>query len=225
MATVTIPAGSLVLDRDLYPRDGGPSNANVVMILEALRAGESMPPVIAEEGTLRVVDGWHRTTAVLRLSGPEGPIEADLRTYPSEAELLAEAVKLNVGRGLDLSRWDHMRCADLADKVGLPQATLAGLLGWEPARFAAYRQGRTGLTLDERRIPLKRSLRHMLERPLTPVQEQAHSKLDGMQASYHADQLIRLLEADLMPSKPELWQRLALLADLINNTPPAEAVG
>ena len=97
----TVKATELVQDYDLYPRaqvDG----YHVREIAEALEAGVSMPPVIAEKGTKRVVDGFHRIRAAQKIHGATAKIEVVFKVYGSEAELFREAMRLNADHGRNL---------------------------------------------------------------------------------------------------------------------------
>ena len=155
--TITKPIASLTLDEKLYPRHTI-SAPNLASIMEAIRLGEQMPPIVISQKDV-VIDGWHRVTSYERLYGPEYQIEVDVRTYRTKAAMLADAITLNVGRGHDLTRWDVTRCALLADDVGMDIVTLAKLLKWRPDRLAKYRDSRMGKTLDDRKLaPCKRSL-------------------------------------------------------------------
>ena len=70
-------------------------------------------------------------------------------------------------------------------------------------------------------------LRHKLNQPLNPAQEAANEHLSGMQAVFHVNQLIMLLETDLMPDDDEhLRDQLAHLAELIETwLPPLAETG
>lgn len=224
--TETLKIANLVLDETIWPRHSI-SSANVSSIAEAVTAGEIMPPVVVASRSHVVVDGFHRIYAFRRLFGADHEVDAIVRTYRSRRQMVEDAIALNVGRGADLTRWDLVRCAELADEHGIPLDTLAKLLKWRPERLAAYRESRMGTTLDDRRLALKRSIRHRLNQPLTPIQEAANEHLSGMSPLFHANQLITLLEADLLPDdEPQLTERLAHLATLINtwvtNLPGAE---
>lgn len=223
----TKPIAALILDETFWPRHAI-SATNQAAIVEAIRAGEVMPPIVINAKSNTVIDGWHRVHAYERLYGPEYEIAVEAKTYRNRAAMLADAIALNVGRGLDLTRWDHVRCAALADEVGLPLDSLAKLLKWRPDRLAAYRDSRMGRTLDDRKLALKRSLRHRINQPLNPVQEAANEHLSGMQPMFHVNQLVTLIDADLMPTDDDhLNARLAHLADLITvwlagQAPPIE---
>lgn len=202
-----IPIARLSLNEAFYPRHSI-NSANMAQITEAILAGEVMPPVLVNRQTHEVVDGFHRVTAFEKLYGAEYEIDCDLKTYRTKAAMLADAISLNVGRGQDLTRWDHLRCQELAQEVGMPIDTLAKLLKWRPERFADYGERRTGTTLDGRKVALKRSLRHRLNKPLNPAQEEANKHISGQPALFHINEIITLLQTDLMPEEEHVATRL-----------------
>lgn len=222
----TMRLSALLLDESLYPRSTI-SAGNIASLMEAIRADVPLPPLVVDRKTLTVVDGHHRARAYRRLRGPDCEVAVTLKDYRDRSAMLADAVALNVGRGADLTRWDIMRSMDLADEVGLPLDSLAKLLRWRPERLAAYREGRMGRTLDDRKLALKRSIRHRLDQPLSPEQEEANKTLSGMSPMFHVNQLLTLLEADLMPDDEHLVERLEHLAQAITawaeaHQPPSE---
>ena len=210
----TKPIASLQLDETIWPR-GSIVAANVAAIAEAMRLGETMPPIVIDRKTSKVVDGFHRIRAAEKLYGPTYAIPVEARSYPNRQAMVADAIRLNVGRGADLTSWDIARCLMLAEEVGLDLPTLAGLLKWRPEKLVKYRDTRLARTDDDRKLMLKRSIRHKLNQPLTPAQEHANEQLSGMNPMFHANQLVTLLETDLFPDDDHLAARLAHLAHLI----------
>ena len=204
----------LVLDESLYPRHSV-NSANMAQITEAILAGETMPPVLVSRSDYKVIDGWHRIHAFERLYGPEYEIDATLKTYKDKGAMLVDAIRANVGRGQDLTRWDHMRCVILAEEAGMPINTLAKLLKWRPEKLTEYQGSRTGTTLEGRRVQLKRSLRHRVGRPLTKSQEEANKHLSGQPALFHINQIITFLETDLMPEEEHVAARLNHMCQLV----------
>jgi hypothetical protein len=210
----TKPIASLVLDETIWPRHQL-INANVAAMVEAIRVGMEMPPVLIDVKTSKVVDGFHRIHAYQRLYGENYQIPVTTKTYRNREAMVADAIATNADHGQRLTSWDVTRCLLLADEVGMPLDKLAGLLHWRADKLAAYRESRMGTTLDQRKLALKRSLRHRLNQPLNPDQEAANEKLSGMPPMFHVNQLVTLLETDLMPDDDHLAVRAAHLAGLI----------
>jgi ParB-like chromosome segregation protein Spo0J len=221
----SMPLARIKIDETLYPRKHI-SQANILEIEEAMRAGKVMPPiVITQRGT--IIDGIHRYKARERMYGAEGEIEVVTRKYRNRADMLADALELNTGRGQDLTRYDLLHAAALAEEVGMSMERFARIVGWDVERFADYRKKRVGKTLNDKKINLKRPYLHLINKPLTPAQEEANEGRDGMPAIYHANQLILDLEnAMLPPDQENLRDTLLHLLQLIQEwdaaQPPTE---
>lgn len=205
---------SFVEDETIYPR-ASVLQTNIASIAEALRAGQAMPPVVADARTHKVIDGVHRLRAYRAVFGDSTLVPVQLKHYRNRAEMLRDAIALNVGHATNLTRWDLMRCVDLGEAVGLPLDSVAKLVHWRPERLAKYRETRMTDTLDGRRLALKASIRHRLGQPLTPAQEDANARLSGMSAGFHVNQLLTLLGAGLMPDDPHTVDQLVHLAQVI----------
>jgi len=204
---------SLVLDETIYPRHTV-SVANVSAIAEAILAGADIPPILIDSGSNRVIDGFHRVRAFERLYGAEAEIPVVSKRYKDRKAMLTDAIRHNVGRGQDLTRWDSLRCVELAEEVGMPINTLAGLLQWQPERLQAYTESKRGTTLDDRKVMLKRSLRHRVGRPLTEAQEEVNRTSSGMSVLFHINQIVSLLETDMLPESEQVAERLRHLCEL-----------
>jgi len=98
----TININSLVLDFTLYPRCRV-DDQHASYMLESVKAGVELPPVIIDKKSKRVIDGFHRVTAMKRffkLNKKEKPeITAIIKTYKSEADMFLDAMKYNAAHG------------------------------------------------------------------------------------------------------------------------------
>src|SRR5208283_55156 len=61
-----IALSELILDPEIYPR-AEVSSMNVSSIKNALRAGITLPPIIIDKKSRRIIDGAHRVTAMKSL--------------------------------------------------------------------------------------------------------------------------------------------------------------
>src|SRR5688572_26888007 len=107
----TYPARELIIDKDVYPRrevDGD----HVFNLMEAIRTGAEVPPIVICKISKRVVDGVHRLTALQRLHGADYEVECIEKTYKNDAELFLDAIKYNSSHGRHLSRDDRARIAE-----------------------------------------------------------------------------------------------------------------
>ncbi len=205
----------LVLDFDLYPRNNIDSH-NVRCILNSREAGETMPPIVIDRKSKRVVDGFHRVKAELQFA-PDGDIEAIEKTYKNEAEMFLDAMKYNASHGARLDPCDRNRCTIIAARLSIPLDAVAGALHMPVEKLGKLKQERTARTSGGLSIPLKRTVRHMSGRKLTKAQTDANEKLSGMNQAFYANQLIILIETDMLDTADEkLFDRLRVLAELLD---------
>lgn len=210
-----ITASKLVLDFDLYPR-ADVDAANVRRLRDAIRAGASLPPVLVEKDSYRVVDGFHRVKAWRKAKGEDAPIPASLREYNSEADLLLDALHHNADHGKQLSPYDHARALTLAEEHGLSVDDVASALEIPTAKLEELKTRKIGSS-NGRPIPVKQTARHLAGRELSKRQEEAHSRAGGMNQLHYVNQVINLIEGDLLDRENEaLMDRLEVLGSLIN---------
>ena len=99
-------AAQLVLDFGLYPRNNVDEH-NVKNLVDALAAGTELPPVIIDRKSKRVVDGFHRVRAHLRLFGDNAEIDVITKNYKNDAELFLDAMRYNASHGAKLDTCDR----------------------------------------------------------------------------------------------------------------------
>lgn len=210
------PISGLVLERGLSPRANLSSNL-VRQLVEAVRAGAVLPPIVAEKGTSRVVDGFHRVEAHRRAHGREALIEVLEKDYADEAEMFLDAVRLNSAHGSRLAPYDQLRCVGIAQELSIDPGRVAGALSVTPSYVGELSARRLGTELATRSpVPLKRTIEHMRGRPLTPAQMEANRKLGGQSQAFYVNQLVLLLENGLLDeADPNLMERLAHLKGLL----------
>ncbi len=192
----TIPAGSLVLDFQVYPRHQV-SETHVRDLARALEAGATLPPVIGERKTRRVVDGFHRTRAALKVS-EQAEIEVSWRDYAGEKELLLDAIRLNSGHGQKLTPYDMARCVVLADEFKFEPAELASALSLTVERVEKLRVSKTAQDSDHKVTAIKRTLYPFRGRRLSRRQMTGNEKASGHSALFLVFQVVNLIENDLI---------------------------
>ncbi len=210
MKTQRMALSDIVIDFAIYPRTQVDSG-NVSQLREAFRAGTTLPPPVIDAKSLRVVDGVHRVTMYRREMEADGAIDVEVREYASEADIFADAVRMNAAHGRPLSPFDRARCAARLKKYRLGVAKIASLLGVRVETLKAVAERRVAKTADGREMIVKRSIAHVVKSgaPMTAEQEAVNVKLDGMLPSYHAGQLLLVIENDLIDtSDSELMERL-----------------
>ena len=241
-----INLADVVLDERIYPRVSH-NQHHVTEFAAAMKVGSVLPPITVEEGTNRVVDGWHRVMAA-RANGEER-ISAIVRRYASEADLVADSVSANTAHGLRLDSQDQVKCAELGIRYGIPETTLAAALRTSlqhlraiSTRFATVAEAQAAMpelrhvepvqisTSELRkvapssqpvtRVPLKASVRHLSGTTITEAQRKAIESAPGQSYLLSVRQVIQALEHDLLPpvdQHPALWRELAHLRDLLDD--------
>lgn len=210
----TIKAALVVLDYNLYPRNNVDQH-NVRAIMDALEAGEEMPPIIIDRHTKKAVDGFHRTLAKLKRD-PDSEIEVIEKTYKNESEMFLDAMRYNSTHGARLDPCDRVRCTIIAEKLSIPLAAVAGALHVPAEKLGALKSDRTATTAGGLSIPLKRTIQHMAGQKLTKAQNAANDKLSGMNQVFYVNQVILLIESNLLNKEDEkLLDALRHLSELL----------
>lgn len=199
--TVTLPVSDLVEDFELYPRCQV-NEHHVHELVEALRSGEQLPPVIADEQTKVIVDGWHRVRAYRRVYGDGAEIPVTLKRYESRAEMVKDAVRLNCQHGLRLYAVDLVRSVRMMRDHGYDEQQISATIG-KPVERVRKLEIRYAVSENHQVVPLKRPVVHLAGTVLNRQQVQVHQKLVGTPFQFHAKQLSEALEADMLPRDDE----------------------
>lgn len=177
----TLAVGELVEDLRLYPRTQV-SGTNVTNLVAALEAGVTLPPPIADEASKRIVDGFHRRQAYLRMFGPSYAIPVELRRYASEAEIYRDAVSLNAAHGLPLQSFEKRKVALRLRDEGVDDRAIAVVLHTTPDRIEKICLRVATVTQDNGSVrlePLKRPLFHFQGLAMTEQQAKVHKSAPG----------------------------------------------
>lgn len=205
----------LILDFDLYPR-GGVDPAHVTQIAEALVAGASVPPIIIDKISKRIVDGFHRWKAFWRLFGEKYEVECVEKSYKNEGEMFLDAMRYNASHGRVLTPHDKAHCLLLGDRLNISADLVAESLNLTPERLGKLRSDRIG-KFGSQDIALKQTIRHMAGKKLNKKQAGVNEKLSGMNAVFYVNQLIMLLDSELIDqSNEKLVSKLFELSDLLD---------
>lgn len=213
-STTVVPIDRLVEDLTIYPRCAV-DDQHVRALLDALRVGVTLPPPIIDAVSSRIVDGWHRVRAYRHMLGPTGSIEVIARTYASEAELIADAVRCNASHGRRLSRVDQVRSILLLEQAGVDHRAISAILRVPEERVQSLRV-RVAYVDGGQPEPLKRPVLHLRGQLLTAEQAAVHRELGGISFTLHARQLRRAIEAGLIDQNDALLMaELATLARIL----------
>lgn len=90
----------ITLDRQLFPREELDQEA-VARYRDAYELGEQLPPLIVQQGTGILLDGWHRHNALTEIGADDVEIEAHV--VPDDVPLLLYAAGLSSRHGVVLS--------------------------------------------------------------------------------------------------------------------------
>jgi hypothetical protein len=123
----TVRLSDLVEDFDIYPRHSVDSSW-VSDLSRAIQAGDELPLIRVDRKTKRIVDGFHRARAWRKVLGRGGEIEAEVRAYASEQELLKDAIEQNAKNGRKLDQQDRTRSALLLERHGVPVKEISVVL-------------------------------------------------------------------------------------------------
>lgn len=130
---VIVPVDSL-LPAD-SPRSRGEEDEHIQRLAEC---GEDLPPILVQQGTMRVIDGMHRLRAAI-LNGRRS-IEVEFFDGDDE-EAFIRAVEQNVAHGLPLTLADRKDAATriLGFRPALSDRSVAYMTGLSPKTVGAIR--------------------------------------------------------------------------------------
>lgn len=229
MTKAKVKLSELIEDFDIYPRHSVDSS-HVSELARAIQAGEDLPLVIVDKKTKRIVDGFHRTRAWRKVLGRGGEIEADLRSYASEKDLLKEAIERNARQGRKLDQQDRSRSALLLERHGVTVKEIAVTLATTEQRVQELINVRVvfvkpsqdepdGTVSPPEKQPGKPPAYPQAGNPppvLTPEQYKVMRSSSGWRTAQTVTQLTRELESGLVDvSAPGLREKLLRLRDVI----------
>jgi hypothetical protein len=227
MTTTTIKLSELVFNFEFYPR-AKVDSYHVAHLTEAYRSGAELPALIVDKESKNIVDGFHRGYALERLHGKDAIAKVILKSYPDRAAMFLDAMVYNGGHGRNLSTFDRAHCVILAERYGIEPEQIAASLAITIQSVGELRQNRVGRLKGKGGVatPLKRTLRHMVDQPMTEGQVEAQTKLGGMEQLFYVNQIIVLIENDLLDvDNPKLMLGLEHLAELLQQILPKKRKG
>ena len=194
-----LKVSELILDFNLYPRSQVDGN-HVRYMLEAQEAGATFPPIMIDQKSKRIVDGFHRATMFKRI-GDDHLVEVVERRYKDEGEMFADAMRLNAHHGRNLTRFDRTHCILRGLELGMDLEVIASALSMTVDSVGELKADRVGemkvggKTIE---IPLKRTIRHMAGHKMSQRQQEANARLGGMNQLFYVNQILELIDADLI---------------------------
>jgi hypothetical protein len=185
----------IVHDKSIYPRSGV-SEFNVGRLVAALQTGAKLPPITVDSASKRLIDGWHRFEAYKRLETKS--INVTLKTYANEADLFADAVRLNVGHGEPLDNYSINNAIIRLEQYGYHREQISQVVRLPISRIEKIERG---FAVNEKGQPLalKGGLSHMSGATLTEQQQIVNRHYSGGRAVFHLRQLSQMLETNMWP--------------------------
>lgn len=206
---VQMPLAELVEDMDLYPRHAV-DDANVQSLAMALEAGTELPPIVADEKSKVIIDGWHRARAHKRVFGPAASVTVELRPYKDRAGMIEDAVALNAAHGRRLDVMDQTRAVLMLEKAGVETERIAMLMHVPEERVIKLkiRVARADVVTRDtvpgtKKITLKQSVSHLRGEKLTDEQAEAHHMMPGVSFLMIIRQLVKALRTKMINLKDE----------------------
>jgi hypothetical protein len=225
-----IKAIECVLDWNLWPRHEAKSldSANIRQMKEAMEAGITLPPIIVNKDDMRVVDGFHRLSAILALYGDTAEIEADVRVYASEGEMFLDAGRYNSIHGLPMSPMDRAHFILKARRMRIPAPAIAEALGMQASTMKEFIEKRSAVVASTgEKIALPYGAAHLSTaehgKELTEAQEHYARTTNGNAPMMHARMLLNALKADALTLSEKDIATLKELAEEIRLTVKAAA--
>lgn len=196
--TKKIKAILLVLDYNLWPRqtEDGVDSTNLNRMKAALRSGYKLPPVIVNTTDNRVIDGFHRVKAALSVFGDDVTIEADFRTYKSDAEMFLDTLRLNAHQGLPLNSKDRAHSILRCRKLKLSPAAIAEVLHVDVVEMTEFIKKRSAKTQSGEVVPLSYGATPLAGKVLTKSQEEYVRRAGPCLPEMYASMLLTALKAD-----------------------------
>jgi len=122
-----IKISTLKLNYNLYPREKL-DEYNVARMVEALKSGVSLPPVIVDKKTKIVIDGFHRIEAHRSLYGEKAEIPIVYKEYTDIKDMFLDAIHFNDSQGKPLDKADRAHCQAIAKSMKIKPDFIASAL-------------------------------------------------------------------------------------------------
>ncbi len=223
METTKVKAIDLIFDWNLWPRQSAQKldGTNLSRMKEALASGFSLPPIIVNKKDLRIVDGFHRTRAVLDLYGDDAEIDAYLREYANDGAMFLEAGVTNHHHGLPMSPKDRAHFISRCRRgYKIPWPAIAEALSMDVAKVKEFLEKRTARTESGETIPLPASASKQYGgRTDLNVEEEHYVRTETGYGgpSMHVSILINAILANSIELNAKNIERLRQLRQLIDD--------
>lgn len=188
-----VQIANVVVDDSIYPRTQ-PNEYHISRLREAIETNSKFPPIVLERNTYRLIDGRHRLEASQRMGLLT--IEAEFRTYTSDAEVFADSVRLNVAHGQPMDSYSLRNSIIRLQQLGFTQDSISQITKMS---MTSIDKAVRGFAFSEGGEPvaLKGGLSFKKGDTLSPTQISVNKRYVGGKASFYAGQLYDLIVSDM----------------------------
>jgi hypothetical protein len=206
-----IEVSKIVLDESLFPRNGV-SDFHVARLANAFKSGAKLPPVTLEARTNRLVDGWHRVEMFKR----EGVATTDYiaKTYKNEADLFADAVRLNIGHGAPLDLYSVRSAIIRLTTYGYTKQAIAECVRMPLEQIEKIERGFASDATTGAPVALKGGLSHLAGHTLDDHQREINRRYSGPKAIFFVRQIAGLLANGMHPDSKMFADEMDALCKL-----------
>jgi len=210
-----IKVAELTEDFSLYPRQSVDSQ-HVAELCAAIESGAELPAITIDKKSKRIIDGFHRSRAAVRLDPDNAEVMCIEKTYRTVAAMFEDAMRLNAGHGRRLTAVDKTHCAVKAAELGVDPEIVAGVLHVDASKLGKLTVARTA-KYGKQVVSLKRPLMHLSGTKLTKSQFQANSGAAGNDQRFLVNQLLSFVQSNSIDTSDEkLMASLDKLRDALN---------
>jgi hypothetical protein len=183
-----------------------------------------LPPVVADRKTKKITNGFHRVTAYQKAYGSAVLIPVIWKDYTDEAEMWADAVKMNGAQGLGLgfSVFDMGRIVMQGKEFDVDTSIVAKWLYITEAKAESLLKN-TVLVEDstlagaEIRVPIKKGMDKLASQErITQAQMEANDQALGVRAIRLANDLLARITTDSIYYSEDFLFVLEKLRDAID---------
>lgn len=204
-------------DLAIYPRNQV-DDIWASMLAHKLKMGATLPPILVDKKTKKVVDGFHRRRAYIKVYGANCEIPVEQMSFKNDAEMFMESMRRNAQHGKPLSTVDVLMCVARGRDFGLDVEIIAKELNYEVNKLDAKAQVRIVTGPIGEHVILKRG---MVSSSVDTLEEKKIIQQAAGKISFHAKSLydlIRISRLDLV--RDGVLQDLYNLRDLLNEKLP-----
>lgn len=207
----------IVIDKMVYPRQKW-NWKTVYDYQESMRVGAIFPLITVALFNRRyyLLDGRHRLEALKNLK--EKYTQTEVLKNLSKREIYIEAIKRNIGHGMQFSVIDKVKISLRLEKMEYSKEDISKLIQIPIDKLDMFTSDRVTNTISGEIIYLKAPVKHLVGKSVIENFDNVQDKFVGASQLVILDELINLLENNLMDLKnQEVFIRLKRIKVLLRN--------